>query len=50
MSTQIDNNVITTISMPIKLYEEFEKYCEENGFNKSEFIRKLVRDELAKET
>lgn len=31
------------ISLPDKLLKDLDNYCKKNGFNRSEFIRHLIR-------
>jgi len=36
------------IKMDVKLFEELSKYCKKEGYTKSGFIEKIVREKLMK--
>lgn len=46
----MNNLKFLTVSIDPEDYNTIEKYCKNNSFNRSEFIRKTVLDRINKET
>jgi len=43
-----NNKKIVTLSIDEDVYNEYKKYCEENGFILSKMVEKFMREELKK--